>query len=269
MFSNPSREFRRETLNGKTYIGEVVDNNDPEKQQRIKIRIPELHRGVPDEDLPWCLPNARLGAQGNSSGGVGSMSIPVVGSKIEVSMGNNSSYFPTYGGSPTTKDVKNEFAQHPDYPHVYGHVDRSGNKFEVNTAKNTVSFTHVTGTTILIKADGSVDIGGPKDVTIACKGDMNLGCEGNMTISSKGSLDVLTDGSLTVSTKSGADVIAGGFLNLHGGAGIMYRSGFQLSTVPIVPGAPGPMGPESAKNISVPAARTAPKETAPTGKKDL
>lgn len=38
------------------YIGVVVDNNDPEKKGRCKVRIPVLHWGLGDEDLPFLWP---------------------------------------------------------------------------------------------------------------------------------------------------------------------------------------------------------------------
>ena len=36
----------------KDYSGIVVDDNDPKKCARIKVRVPEIFEGIPDEDLP-------------------------------------------------------------------------------------------------------------------------------------------------------------------------------------------------------------------------
>lgn len=39
------------------YQGRVVDNNDPRQLGRIKVRVKHLFEEIPDEDLPWCIPN--------------------------------------------------------------------------------------------------------------------------------------------------------------------------------------------------------------------
>jgi len=40
-------------INKKEYYAQVVDNNDSQKKGRIKIRVPELHWGIIDTDLPY------------------------------------------------------------------------------------------------------------------------------------------------------------------------------------------------------------------------
>ena len=63
----------------------VVDNNDPEKRKRIKIRAPFLHNNVKDEDLPWACPYD-YAAWGNGSGDI--MFIPKVGTEVIVDFKN-------------------------------------------------------------------------------------------------------------------------------------------------------------------------------------
>jgi hypothetical protein len=41
---------------GKTYIGVVVDNIDPDKQGRLKIKVLDVYEDMKDEDLPWASP---------------------------------------------------------------------------------------------------------------------------------------------------------------------------------------------------------------------
>jgi hypothetical protein len=36
-----------------TYKAIVIDNNDPEKRNRIKVRVKGLMDGIPDANLPW------------------------------------------------------------------------------------------------------------------------------------------------------------------------------------------------------------------------
>jgi hypothetical protein len=40
----------------KTYIGPVVDNNDPEKIGRVRVRVMDVFDNLKDEDIPWASP---------------------------------------------------------------------------------------------------------------------------------------------------------------------------------------------------------------------
>ena len=44
---------------GGIYQGVVVDNKDPKKRNRLKIRVPNLHGS--NEELPWALPGMSFG----------------------------------------------------------------------------------------------------------------------------------------------------------------------------------------------------------------
>lgn len=49
-----------EILQNNQFIGIVEDNVDPDKKQRIKVRVPFLHgeiNNIPTEHLPWCQPH--------------------------------------------------------------------------------------------------------------------------------------------------------------------------------------------------------------------
>jgi len=35
------------------FIGTVVDNNDPARSYRVKVRLPKIHQNISDADLPW------------------------------------------------------------------------------------------------------------------------------------------------------------------------------------------------------------------------
>lgn len=44
-----------EKINNKNpfFIGTVVDNDDPTHNYRVKVRLPQIHSGIADADLPW------------------------------------------------------------------------------------------------------------------------------------------------------------------------------------------------------------------------
>jgi uncharacterized protein involved in type VI secretion and phage assembly len=66
-------------------IGRVVDNEDPENYQRIRVTIPNITEGIPKDDLPW-YPILTKGTNNNS------VSIPEIGSFVLVSFPNGDIY---------------------------------------------------------------------------------------------------------------------------------------------------------------------------------
>lgn len=89
------------------FLGEVVDNNDPEFTGRCKVRVYGKFDGredfdneastfsIPDEDLPWAYP-AASGIFGGGEGGAGSLSVPKVGTKVKIKFNGGNLYSPEY-----------------------------------------------------------------------------------------------------------------------------------------------------------------------------
>lgn len=195
MLSNPVRSINRPTLNRGDLVGYVVDNVDPDKKnpkQRVRVRIPQLHRGIPDDKLPWALQDSSRGTA-NAGSGVGSVDVPPVGSKLYVRLDENDPHNPRYSGSPPTDDVNkdNELLKE-DYPHTNGFVDPAGNRFAVNKEKQTVNFTHTSGTTVFIDAKGAV--------SVSCSTFM-VGVEGDAVVSAKGMVSITGEGGVSINGK--------------------------------------------------------------------
>lgn len=187
---NPAEVFKKPTLKGANYIAKIVDVMDPKKQQRVKIRIAQLHRNVPDAMLPWSRPASSNGGA-NAGSGVGSVRVPPKGATVYANMEDNDPHSSiTYGGSPTVDNVhKDNELLLEDYPHTFGEIDHAGNKTATNTQKNTKTFVHKSGTTIHISADGSVNIGSAKDVNVSCT-SLNVSSASNMKIHASGVLSL-------------------------------------------------------------------------------
>lgn len=62
------------------YRGVVVDNNDPNKTGRVKVRVYPMYSGSKDADLPWSVPAMPLFC--GASSGKGSLFLPDVGSWV-------------------------------------------------------------------------------------------------------------------------------------------------------------------------------------------
>lgn len=187
---NPVEELKRPNLASPNFIGKVVDVNDPKKRQRIKLRIPELHRGIPDNLLPWSRPmSSPSGA--NAGAGVGSVRVPPKGSTLYGSLESNDPHSIHYGGSPTLDSAhKDNEILNEDYPHTYGEVDHAGNKTITNTQKNTKTMVHKSGTTFHVSADGSSSVSSAKDVNVSAKGLINIVGDGDICLHSKGVLSL-------------------------------------------------------------------------------
>lgn len=211
MFHDPNRDMQKRSIESIWYIGQVIDNNDPEKLQRIKVRSHELHRGIPDEALPWAIKLSNID-QGNTENGVGTVMVPVIGAKVLFKEQDNSQYYPVYMGLPNTKDLKIKELVEEDYPHVYARIDRSGNLFWYNTKKDHIKIEHVSGTSIFIDGNGRLKIEvadnkiGPNATQENQKGaDIDI----------IGNLDATVSGDVLINNQGKTDLISGGQIKIH------------------------------------------------------
>jgi len=78
-------------LRDNEFIGIVEDNNDPDKKQRIRVRIPYLHgeiNSIPTEHLPWCQPQ-------HDNNGL-TFQIPDKGKIVNITFPSGNLYYPVY-----------------------------------------------------------------------------------------------------------------------------------------------------------------------------
>lgn len=78
----------------KTYLGEIVDINDPLKQGRAKVSVFGLFDGIPIEDIPWAEQNPGISFGGDYGGG--NVSIPRMGAVVSVTFEEENYYKITY-----------------------------------------------------------------------------------------------------------------------------------------------------------------------------
>ena len=98
----------------KTYLGKVVNIEDPLYQGRAKIEVFGIFDGIPSDDLPWAEQIAGLSFGGDFGGG--NITIPRVGSVVAVHFEDNNYYKINYHYiKEISKDLMTELKEDNSY----------------------------------------------------------------------------------------------------------------------------------------------------------
>lgn len=202
-----SKDFfdnRDSAFNDGWYTGIVVNNNDPDKEGKCRIRVYGVFGDeIPDEHLPWALPDFNfIGSK------LGSFIVPPVDALVKVYFDHGDLYLPHYStkavvskSQPSQKDT-----DYPDNMVLFETDD--GDYLTINRKSKETTYNHNSGTKVLIKKDGSVEITVEKDVTKTVKGNVTNNVEGKTetevtsTITVKGQT-VTIEGTANIVTPSG------------------------------------------------------------------
>jgi hypothetical protein len=166
----------KDDLLSTTWIGEVIDIEDPLLIGRIKVNVYGKFDTIPTEDIPWAYPgNNNTG--GSPSGG-GFFSVPKIGSVVSVKFDNGNIYHPEYFfNQKISNEVKTEIEG--SYPNAHVIIFDT-----VTEGSLKIFFTEQKGlmldykeTKINIKPDKSMDI-----QTASGKSKIELLDDGNMNI---------------------------------------------------------------------------------------
>jgi phage baseplate assembly protein gpV len=162
---NNSRQLATSSYDG-LFLATVVDNNDKKKQQRVRIRIPNVIDAEKAEDLPWILP--RVASSFGVTDSAVTVSVPAIGSKLLVSFQGGDVHFPVFEGYVHLETTAVPEPLATNYPDRRGFVDPSGNIFYVDNKEGseTVYFKHKSGTELTILADGTVQVKAVKDINM-------------------------------------------------------------------------------------------------------
>jgi len=191
-FGNPAKDLKNTKLDAGRWRGYVVDVNDPEKRQRVRVRIPQLHDDIPDDKLPWAMNVG--GGIANAGGGIGTVGVYTKGSFVEGFFDEDDPHnFRLLGSPPTDKVNKDNELLKEDYPYTSGSVDESGLRTSYNSLRKEFLIQHPSGASIFI--DGA----------------------GNIAINAKGKT--------TVNGSQGVDVTGQGAINLHSSTAVDSKGG--------------------------------------------
>lgn len=290
-FSNSLREHGARNLDSTPHRGTVVNVDDPMKLSRVQIRIPHLHKGIADKDLPWVTPGGQASSNSGSNNQGTHGPVPQVGTQVNVRFRDDSQYHPEYISAPIhDKTRMNEFAPQgklpqqsnaqsqqgqqtqqnnadneysSDYPYVSGNVDPSGNLRADNTKRDTKERTHVSGTSHSIDGKGNSEeiVNGGwsnpnKDAKEKHPKGKSIHVHGDCVIYVSGNVKIHGGDNVEVVSAKEVTVSAGQKLFLSAGQRIAFQAPSITSNVEIAlsPGKPtvNPTKPKEAKSRTRP-----------------
>jgi len=158
------------------FTAKIVDNNDPGRLGRCKVRVfTEHYNTIKDDDLPWALPD--FGFVGSLKG---SFIVPPVGTIVSVYFEKGDRYLPRYINKVVDERnmPKNKDDDYPDNM-IFYETD-NGDTFEINRRRHTTTFTHSSGTKIHIDRLGNVEI--DSNMSIKTKHKLFLEDDGGFVI---------------------------------------------------------------------------------------
>ena len=180
---NTLKEVKKVSLDEQIFIGQVVDNQDPKKLGRVRVRVKELFDSevkIPNNRLPWAV------KQDNQYLGSGSkqFSIPAIGTFVNVFFSKGDIYSPIYCGEVQSQQ-NYDSEQEENYGDVLLKKDRNNNKFKNNLATNQLDLTYngkvIINISELIQLVGEDDL----ELTISKKIKESIGGDKESTIAGK------------------------------------------------------------------------------------
>jgi hypothetical protein len=187
-----------DNLVGTSWVGEVVDIEDPLFLGRVRVRVfgkfdtrenPYDTRSkyvIPDDAIPWAYPAGYF--SGGSATGSGSFSVPKKGSIVSIAFENGNVYYPEYSFSVhISEDLVNEIKGSYANAHslIYDTVTEGGVKvffteqkglmldYKSNTINikqdESIEVKNAGGDTIILTKDGNLTMKVRNDVKVECK----------------------------------------------------------------------------------------------------
>lgn len=177
------------------YSGIVVNNDDPDKEGRCRIRVYGVFGDdIPDDDLPWATPDfSFIGST------LGSFIVPPVDTLVKVYFDKGEIYAPRYTTKVFNTNSISSFTsdKDTDYPNtmVFFETD-TGEYFSINRATNETTYRHASGTIITIQDNGDLLIDNASTdsgkVTWNVKGDYEITTQGNFKVNATQNIEMVS-----------------------------------------------------------------------------
>lgn len=182
MFLKPIQFFEKERRNDGIYRGIVVDNKDPLKRGRIKVKIEGKLESENNDWLPWCYPRNSTGFGGRID--QSSFAIPRIHSEVTIRFPlAGLIYHPEYDGYWRSDKTHQEdlFTPKEDedaYTEAYGFSDDTFTWLRVNRSpqkeKRFAEVRHTSGSFVRIDYHGNIQFYSSKDISFVAERDIDV-----------------------------------------------------------------------------------------------
>ena len=236
-------------------IGIVEDNDDPLYKGRVKVRVFGKFDQNQDDDLendfnietdclPWARPRF---TEAGGIRGAGNLSIPKLGSIVNIEFEEGNEYAPMYSSYKCVSDdlieeIKNSYknAHVLLYDTVFGDkkngkeysneregeyikiffTEEKGLMFDYATADGSTSINikpdnslvikNLDKSTVIIDKEGNITVNNEGKTEINTKGDTNIKVDGKTSVETKGDTEITTSGSTSIDTKGKTEISSKG-----------------------------------------------------------
>ena len=154
-------------------LGTVVDNNDPEHKQRIKVMVPNLMEGSVS-DLPWVEPIIQSDF-GISDTAV-TICVPMLGARVAIELQGGDLHYGLLHGSLQTKSAAVPSELVTNYPNRRGWKDPGGNLFYIDSTGGSerIYLRHVSVTEVIIEPNGQVRVKSMDTIELEAATEINM-----------------------------------------------------------------------------------------------
>jgi len=175
----------------KFYTGEIIDNKDPDKRGRCKVRVMEVMDGFDDNFVPWAYP-AMMSVFAGEAGG--NLSIPKKGTTVRVKFIDGDVAQPEYYATQKvdhnlTREIKDDYIG--SHVLLYDHEKDLAVIYQPNAGIRV----YLQGSFVQISADGMITINHAgntgiiqlkkEDIDAVAKNDITINGLNNVNLESK------------------------------------------------------------------------------------
>lgn len=141
------------------YIGTVINNEDPDKIGRLKVRVPCAYGNISEDDIPWAEPDLPFSSENQSI-----LFIPDIGSLVSVEFLDGCTYTPIWCGAIHRKDenvIPDEAVT--NYPNVKIIKTKAG-YIKMDDTETVIEIKHKSGSSIIFTNDGDIILHAKRDI---------------------------------------------------------------------------------------------------------
>ncbi|MFC7335833.1 phage baseplate assembly protein V [Haloferula chungangensis] len=215
------------------YRGFVVDNEDPEKRGRLRLRVPSALAG---EVTAWALPCAPFGGSNDQ----GFFMMPVVGAQVWAEFEEGNLDYPIWSGTfwQSSGEAPVENPQKASTTRLLRTPSGHSLQFDDEAGAESFLLTHPSGTEIRIDEKGTIEIKGAngEQLTLDAAANISLSDSNNNELSMNSSGVTVKDASGNqiemagsgITIKGSAVTIDAGMVSLGGSGGEPLMKGTSL-----------------------------------------